>query len=1158
MVGATSFGATSQWASSLFQTLSDGGVDTAVTAHNGWSSAIDHRLARSIEAAGPRFIETRRRLRSVSDTLALLKRRAYPQALAQPFLGVTKVREIAVVDLPRKNSLSSASQDTTAAATVGGRPEGGSAPQPAEPHAPRPETTRPYGSPDPARPTADTAPPSLPGGLVVGWSTQTGLGLTWAASSDDVGVAGYGVYVDGSLVASPSSAAYALTGLSCGTSYTVAVDAFDAAGNRSGKTTVTTSTAACADSQLPTAPIGLAATFVTQAAVTLSWGGSSDNVGVAGYDLYLGAIVAATTAQTSFAFSGLSCGTTYTVGVDAYDPAGNRSAVSWLIVTTGACADTSPPTAPRNLVESAATVSAISAAWTASTDNVAVTGYRVYLDGTLAGTTAATSYTATGLSCGSSHQVVVDAYDTAGNHSAQTVATMATSACPAGPPGDTQPPTTPTALAVTSAGQTMIALNWTAASDNVGISGYGVYENGSLIASPATTGYTLLGLTCGTSYTLSVDAYDAAGNRSNTATITTSTTACPDTDQPSAPTNLALATRTTTSISITWTPSTDNILVAGYDLYLGGAAAGTATATAYTLTALTCGTNYTVGVDAYDAAGNRSAQTTTLISTAACPDTSPPTTPTSPAVTSTTQTSITLSWATTPGGAGVAGYRLYQGGVQVGASTGLSYVFSALVCGTSYSLGVSTVDASGNVSSWGTVSAATSACSSPRSTGSTSMASLWVGVGGSGSCVRSVVPVGYAAAVAGGNVCDSGPTAYARAQLGDTVLIEGGTYTSRWNFASAISKAGTPGTCDYNYRGTANLSGCVTFEPASGQAVSFQVAGTNQPQIGICADFVSIQNVTFNMTTFTDQYGDTISNNAVGIGAGDSSCMPNGAPPHDIYLAGNSYAGAAGTVGGAFNVWFVGGSATAVSGFPWQMGGEGNNGTTVGVHDSGIVGVTFQGYNFANVDPAHHHMECLHMDYTGNANTIADDRFEGCPVYSIRIEAEGPTANNGNSQTNHLIENNYFDGQNLNFDCHDPGCSITGNTVRFNSFNAASFAPTNDCALTTGNTCTVANSRLYGNLNPGCTSNAATYGLGWTPSHNVNTSAQSGICAGDTTSAYNITVTYTSPGPPNYNLSLGSAQTATNFVPSSVPGGWPTADIHATARSGAATNAGAG
>ena len=109
---------------------------------------------------------------------------------------------------------------------------------------------------------------------------------------------------------------------------------------------------------------------------------------------------------------------------------------------------------------------------------------------------------------------------------------MATSACPAGPPGDTQPPTTPTGLAVTSAGQTMIALNWTASTDNVGVTGYGVYQNGSLVASPATTGYTLIGLTCGTSYTLAVDAYDAAGNRSNTATITTSTTACPDTSPP--------------------------------------------------------------------------------------------------------------------------------------------------------------------------------------------------------------------------------------------------------------------------------------------------------------------------------------------------------------------------------------------------------------------------------------------------------------------------------------------------------------------------------------------------------------------------------------------------------------------------------------------------
>ena len=449
---------------------------------------------------------------------------------------------------------------------------------------------------------------------------------------------------------------------------------------------------------------------MTQSAVSLSWSAASDNVGVAGYDMYLGAIVVGTTAQTNFAFSGLSCGTSYTVGVDAYDPVGNRSAVSWLIVTTAACADTSPPSAPTNLLEPAGTVSGISATWTASTDNVGVTGYRVLVDGSLAGTTAATSYTVTGLSCGSSHRVVVDAFDAAGNRSPQASATMATSACTTALPGDSQPPTTPTGLAVASAGQTTIALTWNASTDNVGIAGYGLYVDGSLAASPATTGYTVIGLICGTSHTVAVDAYDAAGNRSNVATITTSTAACPDTQPPASPTNVSLGARTTTSISINWTPSTDNVSVAGYDLYVGGSVVGVATTTAYTFTGLACGTSYNLAVDAYDAANNHSGQTVAMVNTAACPDVLAPSVPSGLSSSGIGQTAVTLSWAASSDNVGVTGYRLYRAGSQVGTSLTTSYLFSGLTCGTSYTLGVAAVDAAGNISSQTSVTAATSAC----------------------------------------------------------------------------------------------------------------------------------------------------------------------------------------------------------------------------------------------------------------------------------------------------------------------------------------------------------------------------------------------------------------------------------------------------------------
>ena len=610
----------------------------------------------------------------------------------------------------------------------------------------------------------DTTPPSTPTGLSVGSRTATSVAVSWSASSDNVGVAGYGVYSNGSLVASPASTSYTLTGLSCGTSYTVAVDAYDAAGNRSAKTTITTATSSCADTTPPSTPTGLSASFVTQSAVTLSWSASSDNIGVAGYDLYAESIAAGTSAQTSYAFSSLSCGMTYTLGVDAYDAAGNRSPVASLIVTTAACADTSPPTVPTNLQETASTTSSISAGWTGSSDNVGVTGYRVFVDSSLAGTTATTSYAVTGLSCGTSHQIVVDAFDAAGNRSGQISATMATSACPPPPPGDTQPPSAPTGLVVSSAGQTSLALGWSASSDNVGVTGYGVYKNGSLVASPAGTSYTLSGLTCGTSYTIAVDAFDAAGNRSAQATVTTSTAACPDTQAPTVPSGITLATRTATSISITWTASTDNVGLAGYDLFLNGSAAGIATTTSYTFTGLVCGTNYTIGADAYDGAGNHSAQATTAISTSACPDTTPPSTPTALATSGVGQTSLTLSWNASTDNVGVTGYRLFQNGSQVGTSSATSYGFSSLACGTSYTLGVAAVDAAGNVSSVATISGTTAACSGGAS------ANVYVSTAGNDStCVRGNQ----------GRPCLTFAKACQIAQAGDLVSVADGTYAGQ-------------------------------------------------------------------------------------------------------------------------------------------------------------------------------------------------------------------------------------------------------------------------------------------------------------------------------------------------------------------------------------------
>ena len=97
---------------------------------------------------------------------------------------------------------------------------------------------------------------------------------------------------------------------------------------------------------------------------------------------------------------------------------------------------------------------------------------------------------------------------------------------PPPPPADTQAPTAPSGLTASGQTQTQITLSWTASSDNVGVTGYSRYSNGTLSSSGTGTSFSFTGLACGTSYTLAVDAYDAAGNRSTRPSISASTLAC--------------------------------------------------------------------------------------------------------------------------------------------------------------------------------------------------------------------------------------------------------------------------------------------------------------------------------------------------------------------------------------------------------------------------------------------------------------------------------------------------------------------------------------------------------------------------------------------------------------------------------------------------------
>lgn len=174
---------------------------------------------------------------------------------------------------------------------------------------------------------------------------------------------------------------------------------------------------------------------------------------------------------------------------------------------------------------------------------------------------------------------------------------------------DTVAPSAPTTLAAAGTTQTTTDLSWTASTDNVAVTGYDVYQGATLKATVTGTTYAVTGLTASTAYTFSVKAKDAAGNISASSNVVNVTTLAPvaDTTAPTAPTALAASGTTATSTNLTWTASTDNVGVTGYDVYQGATLKATVTGTTYAVSGLTASTAYTFSVIAKDAAGNASA-----------------------------------------------------------------------------------------------------------------------------------------------------------------------------------------------------------------------------------------------------------------------------------------------------------------------------------------------------------------------------------------------------------------------------------------------------------------------------------------------------------------------------------------------------------------------
>jgi chitodextrinase len=468
----------------------------------------------------------------------------------------------------------------------------------------------------------DSAPPSTPTNLAGSAIGPNRVDLSWTASNDNIGVAGYTIYRDATAIATVSAptTTYSDTTVSPSTTYTYTVDAFDAAQNHSSQSSpVNVTTPAAGDTQPPTMPTGLAGTVISPTRVDLTWTASTDNVGVAGYTVYRNGTVLANVGSTSFSDLSATANSTYSYRVDAFDAAGNHSAQSSAVNVTmpgtifsddfetgnlskwttasgmtvqqqityagswaaRATSTGSPSYAYKSLGAATSELYYDGRVRVASQGNVNVSiarfktasGGSIFSifrlnNGKISYNNAITGVSTSGpqISTGSWHEVEAHALIN-GNSSLVEVWLDGTKVITKTNEGlgttgvgrvyigdnstgstfdfafdnqilttaaDVAPPTTPAGLSASPIGSSRLNLTWNASTDNNQVIGYTLYRNGNAIATvgPNTLGYADAGLSSNTSYSYTVDAFDGAGNRSAISGAVSGTTGNPSSSDP--------------------------------------------------------------------------------------------------------------------------------------------------------------------------------------------------------------------------------------------------------------------------------------------------------------------------------------------------------------------------------------------------------------------------------------------------------------------------------------------------------------------------------------------------------------------------------------------------------------------------------------------------
>uniref|UniRef100_UPI0035651F11 endonuclease n=1 Tax=Lutibacter sp. TaxID=1925666 RepID=UPI0035651F11 len=405
------------------------------------------------------------------------------------------------------------------------------------------------------------------------------------------------------------------------------------------------------DTQAPTAPTNLIASNITNTTVDLNWTISTDNIGVTSYQIFKDGVFLASSAINSYNVTGLTQNTTYDFTVFAKDAFGNTSTVSNMeTITTTNIIDVDAPSIPLNLIVSNETSSTIDLSWSASTDNVGVTGYDIYVDGVYKASSVSTTYTITGLSVTTTYSFTVLAKDGATNESIQSIAVDGTTtAIPsfcgyetftnigtnsssyttynwAGDNGVSWTSTDSRNDQLISGSRTILVRNGSLTSSAVsgGISELTITTLLPFADSPGNLNISINGSIVGTiPYSTTIQTSTIAGlnisgdiiisvsnSNSNRIALDNLSWSCysgtADTEVPTAIVDLIASGTTSTGANLSWTASTDNVGVASYEIFKDGLFLTSSAINSYTVTGLTASTSYNFTVYAKDAAGNTS------------------------------------------------------------------------------------------------------------------------------------------------------------------------------------------------------------------------------------------------------------------------------------------------------------------------------------------------------------------------------------------------------------------------------------------------------------------------------------------------------------------------------------------------------------------------